>query len=233
MIVASGTSFFTKGVWMVEEDAIKHLGITAAEMAVYKNLSCPSNIHLEHGGKVAAPMPYSQFQFVYISPDGTNAGLFDITLRQWSMMCDYFSHNNATQSNDDDNMLFNGLFEKYTGLEATPTKITAAFESGLMKSSAKLPKAAPKRRGRRPKNNNNNAIDEVYTIILQKMIHSRFAVVFRRWKEEHCQKHDVSLRSKLKASVDNNKGKQQPKRPATEQPDDDESAIDVKKAKTS
>jgi hypothetical protein len=78
-----------------------------------------------------------------------------------------------------------------------------------------------------------DAIDEVYNIILPKMIHSRFAVVFRRWKEEHCQKHDVSLRSKLKASVDNNKSKQKPKRLAPEQPDDDESAIDVKKAKTS
>ncbi len=44
-----------------------------------------------------------------------------------------------------------------------------------------------------------DAIDEVYGIILRKMIHSRFAVVFRRWKEEHCPKHDVSLRSKLKA----------------------------------
>ena len=45
------------------------------------------------------------------------------------------------------------------------------------------------------------AIDEVYRIILQKIVHSRFAVVFRLWKEEHCQKHDVSLRSKLKASL--------------------------------
>jgi hypothetical protein len=34
-------------------------------------------------------------------------------------------------------------------------------------------------------------------------------------------------------AMSDNKSKQQPKRPATEQPDDDESAIDVKKAKTS
>mmetsp|Transcript_12469 Transcript_12469/g.17902 ORF Transcript_12469/g.17902 Transcript_12469/m.17902 type:complete len:132 (+) Transcript_12469:93-488(+) len=64
------------------------------------------------------------------------------------------------------------------------------------------------------------AIDEVYRIILQKIVHSRFAVVFRLWKEEHCQKHDVSLRSKLKASVDTNKSskQQKQKRPAPEQP---------------
>lgn len=141
MIVASGIPLCSQGFWMTEDDAIKHLGITAAQMALYKNLSCPSNIHLEHGGKVTAPMPYSQFQFVYISPDGTNAGLFHITLRQWSMMCDYFSNNNnATQSDDDDSMLFNGLFKKYTGIEATPTNITAAFEAGVIKSSAQLQK---------------------------------------------------------------------------------------------
>lgn len=78
------------------------------------------------------------------------------------------------------------------------------------------------------------AIDEVYGIILQKIVHSRFAVVFRRWKEEHCQKHDVSLRSKLKASVDTNKSskQQKQKRPAPEQPDES-NEIDMKKSKKS
>ena len=78
------------------------------------------------------------------------------------------------------------------------------------------------------------AIDEVYRIILQKMVHSRFAVVFRRWKEKHCQKHDVSLRSKLKASVDTNSSRKQQKRPAPvspEQPPECDAA-DIKKLKT-
>ena len=95
-----------------------------------------------------------------------------------------------------------------------------------------------------------DAIKEVYQIILRKMIHSRFAVVFRRWKEEHCQKHDMSLRSSLKAGVDkikkskdtkrpatphpagvdNNKKSKDTKRPANLHPD---AEIDVKKLKTS
>ena len=95
-----------------------------------------------------------------------------------------------------------------------------------------------------------DAIEEVYQIILRKMIHSRFAVVFRRWKEEHCQKHDMSLRSSLKAGVDkikkskdtkrpatphpagvdNNKKSKDTKRPANLHPD---AEIDVKKLKTS
>jgi len=50
------------------------------------------------------------------------------------------------------------------------------------------------------------------------MIHFRFAVVFRRWKEQHCQKHDMSLRSNLKACVDKNKKSKETKQPATPHP---------------
>ena len=63
-----------------------------------------------------------------------------------------------------------------------------------------------------------DAIEEVYQIILRKMIHFRFAVVFRRWKEQHCQKHDMSLRSNLKACVDKNKKSKETKQPATPHP---------------
>ena len=76
------------------------------------------------------------------------------------------------------------------------------------------------------------AIDEVYRIILQKIVHSRFAVVFRQWKEEHCPKHDVSLRSKLKASVDTNKSSKHQKRPAPEPPNTS-NEVDTKKSKKS
>eukprot|EP00984_Skeletonema_dohrnii_P033506 scaffold30343_cov63-Skeletonema_dohrnii-CCMP3373.AAC.1 len=62
------------------------------------------------------------------------------------------------------------------------------------------------------------------------MVHSRFAVVFRRWKEEHCQKHDMALRQNLKAGVDNKKRKRT-KQQSSQQPD--ESVVDKKKAKTS
>jgi len=75
-----------------------------------------------------------------------------------------------------------------------------------------------------------DVVEKVYTIILRKMVHSRFAVVFRRWKEEHCQKHDMALRQNLKAGVDKKKRKQT-KQLAAEHPD--ESAIDIKKTKTS
>eukprot|EP00984_Skeletonema_dohrnii_P032456 scaffold26689_cov72-Skeletonema_dohrnii-CCMP3373.AAC.1 len=75
-----------------------------------------------------------------------------------------------------------------------------------------------------------DTIEKVYEIILRKMVHSRFAVVFRRWKEEHCQKHDMALRQNLKAGVDNKKRKRT-KQQSPQQPD--ESVVDNKKAKTS
>mmetsp|Transcript_4525 Transcript_4525/g.6284 ORF Transcript_4525/g.6284 Transcript_4525/m.6284 type:complete len:117 (+) Transcript_4525:458-808(+) len=64
-----------------------------------------------------------------------------------------------------------------------------------------------------------DTIEKVYEIILRKMIHSRFAVVFRRWKEEHCQKHDMALRQNLKAGVDNKKRKRT-KQQSPQQPDE-------------
>ena len=68
-------------------------------------------------------------------------------------------------------------------------------------------------------------------LILPKKIHERFGADLRRWKEVKCQKHDMSLRSTLKAGVDKKKRKQA-EQPVTPQPD--ESAIDNnKKAKTS
>lgn len=70
-----------------------------------------------------------------------------------------------------------------------------------------------------------DAIDEVYKIILQKMVHSRFAVVFRQYKEERCQKHNVSLRGKLKASVDTKRKK----RPAPSVQPDESNETDLKK----
>ena len=75
------------------------------------------------------------------------------------------------------------------------------------------------------------AIDEVYNIILPKMIHARFAVVFRHWKGLHCQKHEVAFRTKMKASVKENDGKEYKKRSAAEQPD--ESVSDTKMMKIS
>jgi len=70
-------------------------------------------------------------------------------------------------------------------------------------------------------------IEEVYQIILPKMINSRFSVVLRKWKEAHCQKHEMSLRSSLKAGV-----KSLPlKRAATQHTD--ESMNEIKKAKSS
>ncbi|KAL7531495.1 hypothetical protein ACHAWF_003789 [Thalassiosira exigua] len=42
--------------------------------------------------------------------------------------------------------------------------------------------------------------ETVFTVVVQKVIHARFAVVFRRWKEINVKKNDqLSLRTKLKA----------------------------------
>ena len=75
-----------------------------------------------------------------------------------------------------------------------------------------------------------DTIEEVYQIILPKMINSRFSVVFRKWKEAHCQKHEMSLRSSLKAGVSSSKSLPL-KRAATQHTD--ESTNEIKKAKSS
>ena len=53
-------------------------------------------------------MPYNKFRFVYISPPDTYPMFGNITLRNWSKMCEYFSNTNTTsinksQTDDDDN----------------------------------------------------------------------------------------------------------------------------------
>ena len=53
-----------------------------------------------------------------------------------------------------------------------------------------------------------DSIDKVFAVIIRKVVHARFAVVFRQWKEVNCKKHEVSTRAQLKATVpDGKKGK--------------------------
>ena len=71
---------------MVESDAIAHLGITSEKMATYKNYTSPSTLHMEHAGKVHAPKPYNSFPCVFISPEGTEARKFPVTLIAWTTL---------------------------------------------------------------------------------------------------------------------------------------------------
>ncbi|KAL7490678.1 hypothetical protein ACHAWT_000225 [Skeletonema menzelii] len=167
MIVAyNNVSLCHQGVWMVESDAVAHLGITSAQMAIYKNYTCPTTLHMEHAGKVHAPKPYDSFPCVFISPEGMEARKFPVTLKAWAMMCDHFSKTCC----DDNARNFHALFKRYTGVPATPDNITTAFDAGVLKRSEQLKSVAPKRRGRPPKqktananNNNNNNISTTTT----------------------------------------------------------------------
>eukprot|EP00984_Skeletonema_dohrnii_P020771 scaffold10209_cov116-Skeletonema_dohrnii-CCMP3373.AAC.1 len=153
---SDSSSLCPDGVWMTEEDAIKHLSLTKKQMRLFKNEACPMNMHFEHGRYVHAPTPYSQFQFVYISPENTAPLFGDITLINWSRMCDYFSNN--IQTDDDVDMSYRRHFTDYTTLPATPANITAAFDAGVLKHSSQLQNVAPKKRGRpsKSKNTTNN-----------------------------------------------------------------------------
>ncbi|KAL7549977.1 hypothetical protein ACHAWF_014997 [Thalassiosira exigua] len=45
-----------------------------------------------------------------------------------------------------------------------------------------------------------NVIERVFTVVVRKAVHARFAVVFRRWKEANVKKNgQLALRTKLKA----------------------------------
>jgi ribosomal protein L12E/L44/L45/RPP1/RPP2 len=46
-----------------------------------------------------------------------------------------------------------------------------------------------------------DSIDKVFEVIIRKVVHARFAVVFRQWKEVNCKKHEVATRAQLKATV--------------------------------
>jgi hypothetical protein len=68
------------------------------------------------------------------------------------------------------------------------------------------------------------AIDKVYKIIVPKVIHARFAVEFRQWKELYCKKHEsVAFRTQLKATVKDDNGNK--KRAAENQAAADESVV--------
>ena len=63
----------------------------------------------------------------------------------------------------------------------------------------------------------------VYPVFLKKIVHARFAVVFRAWKEEHVKKNgSVTLRQKLKVqSNKSGKGKKRQLPPEAVTPSDE------------
>lgn len=142
MAAALKSSLCPKGFWMTEKDAAKHLNINTRVMKLFKKYACPTNMHFEHGNKVAAPMPYHQFLFVFISPEGTKSNYGNITLLKWCRMCDYFS-NNMNTPDDAGNMHLHDYFKEYMNEDATPANIAAAFEAGFLKRPSQLISSAP------------------------------------------------------------------------------------------
>eukprot|EP00986_Skeletonema_menzelii_P015270 scaffold11388_cov148-Skeletonema_menzelii.AAC.1 len=162
MNIAPHSSLCPNGVWMTEEDAMERHGINSKVMRLYRNEACPVNMYFEHGrrfnnSRYSIPAPYNKFQFVFISPEKTPATLFPVSLLDWSTMCEYFS-NNIFYTDDDVDMPFRVLFEKYTnGSKATPVNIADAFSQGVLKHSSQLQNITPKKPGRPPNNSENNS----------------------------------------------------------------------------
>ena len=141
---------------MTEEDAIERYGINSKVMRLYRNEACPVNMYFAHGHRCKAPTPYSKFQFVFISPEKTEATLCPVSVLDWCRMCEYFS-NNIFYTDDDVVMPFRVLFEKCTnGSKATPANIADAFAEGVLKHSSQLQNVAPQSRGRPPNSKNNS-----------------------------------------------------------------------------
>ena len=77
-------------------------------------------------------------------------------------------------------------------------------------------------------NNNHDMGKEVYTAVLQKAIHARFAVVYRQWKETNVDKHsNVALRTFIRLS------KKEKKKAATCSINSEEAKLNRKKHKDS
>ncbi len=160
------SSLCRDGKWLTEDDAIKFLNINKQTISLYRTgTACPLNIHVEHGQKRHAPEPYSRFLFLYITAEGTLAMKHSISLIDWSRMCSHFSNddnihtaNNSSNTTANNGALFGHLFEKYTGVTATPYNIRRAIADGVIKQSADLQNVVPNNRKGRPKllKSNNN-----------------------------------------------------------------------------
>jgi hypothetical protein len=161
------SSLCRDGKWLIEDDAIKSLNINKQTISLYRTgTACPLNIHVAHGQKCHAPEPYGRCLFLYITAEGTSAMKHSISLIDWSRMCQYFSNddnintanNNSNNTTANNGALFCHLFEKYTGVTATPYNIRRAIADGVIKQSTDLQNVVSNRKGRpsKLKSNNNN-----------------------------------------------------------------------------
>ena len=143
---------------MLIQDAKEYLQATPSQMRTYKNQACPSHLHFERGHDVKAPEPYNRHWFVYISPPGTvclGDAQWTLKLLEWTSMC-----SNLTDDLDQPSFRKSGdtccakenkaLFEKYTGLPATPSNIKRALDEKVIITCKQLADK-PTNRGGRPK----------------------------------------------------------------------------------
>ena len=116
----------------------------------------PPNMAFESGGQVKALYPYSRFHFVFMcsnAPENwTASNNYNIFLRQWCIMCNYFSDE---PNRAEPEQQYIDLFVDYTGLAATLQNIQKSFDDKLLISSECLvtqlkrkesAKAAPKKK---------------------------------------------------------------------------------------
>ena len=90
----------------------------------------------ESGREVKAPYPYSRFHFVFMcsnAPENwTASNNYNIFLRQWCIMCNYFSDESNRAEPEQQ---YIDLFVDYTGLAATLQNIQKSFDDKLLISS--------------------------------------------------------------------------------------------------
>ena len=128
--------------WMLKD------GATASFIGVAERALKLLPMHIEKGGKVNAPQPYTPWQYVFVNPGDklgeTGKPNYDRnTLANFTKVCKYYSVADSDRSAEEDKH-YGELFEGCFGHEATTANVEMAFECKLLISPCDLPtKSAP------------------------------------------------------------------------------------------
>ncbi|EJK65975.1 hypothetical protein THAOC_13123 [Thalassiosira oceanica] len=139
--------------WMLKN------GATAKFIGVAENALKHLPLHIEKGGKVHAPLPYTPYQYVFVDPgdklsENGKPNYNGNTLANFTKVCKYYSADGADRSAEEDKH-YGELFEGCFGHRATTANIEMAFECKLLilpddlptKSAQPTKKKPPAKRG--------------------------------------------------------------------------------------
>ena len=128
------------GVWLLPEDAAKHLDVLFNNERQFKKDSTRDvSRHFERGDSCSSTNSFSSFVYVCVLKGallGWKASAnFRLNLAEFINMCNHLSENKNFLSTDS---VISKNFQTYTGMVANPYNIRIVFDSGVLYSSRYL-----------------------------------------------------------------------------------------------